>query len=167
MKLELRYSLLTGLGICAYIIVEYLLGWHTTKVEVGETSGYFAIIIPLITYYLALKEKRDKENNGSLSFSSGFLTETLISFGVAFIIMIFMYFYMSRINPDWMEFGMEYQKMKMIANGTSPEEVEKQISMAKEYFKPSYQLPIVFISTLVEGLAISLVYALILKRKAK
>src|SRR3989338_11300688 len=58
MKPELRYGLIIGLGVSLWVLVEFLLGFHTKYMDIGEFTGYLSVIIPILGLYSGLFAKR-------------------------------------------------------------------------------------------------------------
>jgi hypothetical protein len=166
-KYEIKYGAITGAGICLWIIAEYLLGFHTDKMDVGEYSIYFVVLIPLITIYLGIKEKRDRQNKGVISFNYGVRTGLMISLIAAVITSLFIIFYFNFIDPKFFERGVQYQTQKLILKGKTNKEIAGQIENIRLTFSFVNQLLFAILGTVVTGFIISIVLSLILKRKTK
>ncbi|MFQ5605591.1 MAG: DUF4199 domain-containing protein [bacterium] len=165
MNPEVKFGIITGVGVCLWVLGEYFLGFHTTKLAVGKYSGYFSIIIPVVTIYLTLKQKRDYEYAGTLSIGQGIKAGLILSIISAVITTLFFMVYNRFINPDWMELAMEWEKNNLIAAGAT----EIEISVAMAQFESMNSLPYqIFTGLLIPpivGSFIALVQTLILRRK--
>ena len=58
MKPELKYGLLSGLGVCLWILAEYFLGLRAAPSGIGQYAGFVSNLIPLLAVWLLLKKKQ-------------------------------------------------------------------------------------------------------------
>ena len=135
----------------------------------GMIYGYTMMIMAFAFIFVAVKNYRDKFNNGAVSFGKAFLIGlyiTLIAstFYVVTWLIDFYYFI-----PDFMEDYTACVMEKLKAGGASAAELqEKTTEMAsfKEMYKnPFFNAAVTYIEILPVGLLISLISAAILKRK--
>ena len=166
MKPEIKYGIITGLLVCLWVMIEYFLGFHTTKFETGKYSGYFATIIPIMAIYLLLKQKREADNN-TLTLKKGLRAGTLMSLITAIITTIFFFIYNHYINPNWMEFAMEWEKNNMLKQGMSEVAIDAQLSKFNSMNTDFAQIVQGLIGTTFMGIIISFIIALILRRNAE
>lgn len=121
--------------------------------EIGNSQilGYAGIIIALSMVYFGIKAYRDRVNDGSVSFGNAVLVglgiSAMGSFGIAVADMI----YTGIIDPDW---AANYAK-----------EMQAQGVEAEVWSTPMLGVLMFFIAMFV-GAIITLISALILKRKA-
>ena len=167
MSTEIKYGLITGIAVCIWVFIEYLLGFHTANPEAGEFTGYFAFIIPIVTIFLGIKEKREMHYDGLISVSHGVKTGILISLYAGIISSVFYVVYYRFINPDYINIAIQFEKQRLETLGRSPAEISAQIEQTRMMFSPVYQFIAGLISTLLTGLLISIVLSLLLKRKGK
>jgi hypothetical protein len=163
-KSEIKFGIITGAGICLWILTEFLLGFHTVRMNIGEYSMYFVVIIPLITIYYGIKEKRDTQNKGVISLGSGIKTGLMISLIAAVITSIFIIVYFNYINPKYFEYGIAYQKEKFYLKGKTNIELSEQLKNIKAVFSFINQLLFQILGTVGTGFIISVVLSFILKK---
>jgi hypothetical protein len=163
-KYEIKYGIICGAGISLWIFLEFLLGFHTIRMGIGEYSTYFAVIVPLITTYLGIKEKRDKQYNGTLTLSNGIKTGILISLIAAVIAALFITFYFNYINPGFFEHGIAFHTEKLLVKGKTEKDIQHQLKNIRAAYSFINQLLFGIIGTLVTGLIISIGFSLILRR---
>jgi phosphoribulokinase len=161
---EIKYGVITGLSVCCWVMIEYMLGFHTTEMEIGSYTNFVALIIPVVTLYLGIKEKRDSSPKGEITISKGVYTGVVISLISALITTIFMFLYYNYINPNFISIGIAFQKQKLIERGKSEAQIAAQINQIKEMFQVSYQLIFVILSSIGTGVTISLAISALLKR---
>jgi hypothetical protein len=163
MKPEIKYGIITGLLICLWVMIEYFLGFHTTKFETGKYSGYFATIVPIITIYLLLKNKREFYNN-TLTLKQGLRAGTLMSLITAIITTVFFLIYNHYINPGWMQQAMEWEKNNMLKQGLPQAVIDSQLSKFNSMNTDSAQIVQGLIGTIMMGMIISFFMTLTLRR---
>ena len=163
-RIELKYGLITGAGICLWIIAEYFLGLHTTQMHLGQYTIYFVVIIPLFTIYFGLKEKRDRHLNGKITINGGIKAGLMISLIAALIISCFLIIYFNYINPQYSELGVAYYKEKLMLSGKTAVEVTQELDSIKRTFSFINQLLFGVIAVMGTGLLISFIMSLYLNK---
>jgi hypothetical protein len=133
--------------------------------------GYASMLLAFSMIFVAIKNYRDKQNGGVISFSKALTIGILIaliasSFYVATWAIEYKYF-----MPDFMDKYAAHAIDKIKASGASPASMDKQIaqitSMKTNYNNPLFFTVITFAEIFPVGLIVSLICALILKRKDK
>ena len=133
--------------------------------------GYTSMLLAFSMVFVGIKNFRDKYHQGSISFKKAFLIGlyiTLIACTMYVIVWMIDYHY---FIPDFMDKYSAHMIAQAKASGANQADIDKQIAeMAK--FKEMYKNPVFMIlMTYAEiiwvGLIISLISALILKRKPK
>ena len=163
-KTETKFGLLMGIGICLWVLIEYFLGFHTSKLHIGQYSIYFVTIVPLLTIYLGLKEKRDLQFNGKISLSNGIRSGLMISLIAAIIISFFLIIYFNYINPQYSEIGVAYYKEKILLSNKTLIQQKQELDNINKMFSFINQLLFGVIGTICAGLFISFVVSLYLKK---
>lgn len=147
------------------MLLEYALGLHTTRMDIGQYCDYLANIIPITMLYLAIKEKRDKVLGGTLTFGQGMKTGVLISLITAAIVTIFWYVYLIAINPLFIELGIEFEKNKMVLSGMSEADVAAKLGSIKSMYSLPMQLGAILIFTPIVGSIYTAIISAILRKK--
>ena len=156
MKPEYRYGLLCGTGLSLWILIEFALGFHTTFLEIGQYSGYFSIIVPIIIIYVALKEQ-SLRINGRLSVKEGINTGFQIAIYSAALFTLFLYVYNNYINPEWLNSLVEWERKKLLLGGASDDEIERFMDQNRRMNNAVGQGVMSFISTTGIGIFITLI----------
>lgn len=162
-----RYGLYAAITIC----VLALAGWYFGKnlnYTLQEVIGYAGMIISLLFVFFGIKQYRDKENNGIVSFGKALVIGLLISLIAALAFGILDLIYIKYINPDFMTEYYAHYVAQMKA--TLPEAELKvkleELEAQKELFSNTFMsFFLMFATVLIIGFIISLLSALILQRK--
>jgi Protein of unknown function (DUF4199) len=165
-KIVIVCGLLAGLIVSAVMIVSIATG---NSNENGMLIGYASMILAFSLVFVGIKNYRDQYNNGVISFGKAFrigLYIVLIASTMYVVAWLIDYFF---FIPD---FGEKYAAQmidKLKASGASQVEIDKQTqemaSFAKMYKNPFFNALITYAEILPVGLVITLISALILKRK--
>ena len=100
----MRASVWIGLGVGIatglWMWIEYALGFHTTKADVGRITGFLSIIIPIVGMMIALR--RARASSGDLTFLSGMKHVLAVSAFATLSMAAMSSIYISSINPEWL-----------------------------------------------------------------
>jgi len=165
-KIVIVCGLIAGLIVSAVMIISIATG-HSN--ENGMLIGYASMILAFSLVFVGIKNYRDKYNNGIISFGKAFrigLYIVLIASTMYVVAWLIDYFF---FIPD---FGEKYAAQmidKLKASGASQVEIDNQskemASFTKMYKNPFFNALITYAEILPVGLVITLISALILKRK--
>ena len=165
-KIEIKYGVISGEGVCAWVLVEYFLGFHNEHLAIGKITGYLATVIPVVVLYRALKEKRDQQPDGDLATGNGIKAGLVISAIAGVITTAFFWTYKHFINPGWMDRALEFEKAQWANAGVGTEMIDRKVAAFNALNSDEIQVVTGLIGTMVVGLAISLVLTSILKKKS-
>ncbi len=165
-KPEIKYGLIIGLAVAAYVYAEYLLGFHGKYADFGRYTGYASTLIPVIGLYYAMKKKKAELNN-TISFKEAFMTGLIASAIAAAIISGFFYLYNTKINPTWIDKAVDSARKEMVKEKVDPKKIEENIKDLKQIYSPQTQLTAVFVGTFINGMILSLILAAVMARKRK
>ncbi|MCK9409363.1 MAG: DUF4199 domain-containing protein [Bacteriovoracaceae bacterium] len=161
MKIEYRYGALCGLGLCGWVLVEYALGFHTTSLEIGSYSGYGSMIIPAVMIFSALREHQ-KIRHGILLTKDAVNIGFTIAIVSAGIITLFMAFYNSVINPEWIDAMVEWQRRKLILAGATDDQIEQFMGQNRRMNNTLGQAVMSFIGTTGLGVFFTIINLVLL-----
>ncbi len=128
MSTEFKYGLITGAGVCLWLAAEYLLGFHTTHVAIGEYSSYFSNLILLAVLFLLLKQKQSAQPGDPLSLRQGVNAGVFTSFIAAVIVYCFLVAYSQFFNPGWLDYPLDWKVAQWRAQGVTEIDIRKEIT---------------------------------------
>ena len=167
MTAEFRYGLITGAGICLWITAEYYLGLHTAHPEVGEYTGYFSVLVPVLTLFLLLRQKQAASRHGSLSLGQGAGAGLTTSFLAALIVYGFMIAYNQWINPDWIDNALTVKVATMRAHRVDEAEIRRMITSFRWANGARGMLVSTMLGLTVVGGIISVILTLLLRFQSR
>jgi hypothetical protein len=166
-KIALKYGSISGLLIVSiWHIVNYLSGGNA-DFEGSEIVGYTVMLLALSAIFMGVKSIRDEK--GSLSFKEGFLNGMGITLVASFIYVISWMIYVPSFAPDFADkYGdsqIELVQEKEISAEEKEQEIEDIKSWIETYKQPHVMAAMTFAEIFPMGLVLTLISALILKRK--
>jgi hypothetical protein len=148
-KIELRYSVLTSLLVLLWLILEYMTGLQDTYIAWHAIiSLLLSIIIPAVTYRLALKEKIEEKYN-KLSFRQALLSGFLMTIFTSIFTIPVQWVFLKYVNPDFLESMIAYT---VSSRGARAEQAAMYLNHTSYIIESA-------IITLVIGLVLSVILA--------
>ena len=168
-KNVLVFGLIAGAIVSSLMIFGMAKGIETMNWDYGMAIGYTSMIIAFSFVFVGIKNYRDKYNNGSITFGKAFKIGFWISLIASTMYVIAWLIYYYGFVPDFMDKYTAYYMEKAAASGASAAEIQKQSAEMegwKEMYKnPLYVILFTYMEILPVGLLITLISALILKKK--
>jgi amino acid transporter len=134
-------------------------------------AGYAAMLLAFSLIFVAVKNYRDKENDCTISFGKAFKAGLLIALITSTIYVIIWLVYSAYFSPDFMENYSKAMLAQMAKEGKSAVEIQQAATEMKDfaelYKNPLFSAAITYTEILPLGIIVSLITALILKRKPK
>lgn len=162
------YGVIAGIILAFGIFISFVYSDHI-DFDKGMYFGYAMMLLAFSLIFVGVKNYRDKYNNGVISFGKAFqigLFITLIASSFYVISWLIDYYY---FIPDFADKYAAHTLEKLKASGVSAAEISRQAA-AMESFKTMYKNPffnilLTYSEILPVGLLLSLVSALVLKKK--
>jgi hypothetical protein len=165
-KIVLVFGIIIGLVFCANIGFMVYWMYHNPDLKGSEIVGYAVMVVVFSLIYIGVRNYRNKQLDGFISFGKAFKTGALIALlGSAIYVAAWLFSYYLFV-PDFMDVYSDY-----VLKNCTPEDLPaktKEMADFKELYKnPLFVILITFSEVLPIGLVVALVSALILKRKRK
>ncbi|HVU55974.1 MAG TPA: DUF4199 domain-containing protein [Puia sp.] len=169
-KIVLVCGLIGGLITTVWMIILSFIYHVHGEIDHGEIYGYGSMILAFSLIYVGVRNFRNKYNNGVISFGKAFrigLYITLIASTIYVGTWQVIYFGYAR---DFGKVYADHKLAKLRVSGVSEEVIAKEKAEMESWIK-AYDMPLVnigmtYIEILPVGLLVSLITALILKRKS-
>jgi hypothetical protein len=168
-KNVLVFGTISGLIVTAFMIYSTAKCYTNADFESSEIIGYSSMIVAFAFIFVGIKNYRDKYNGGAITFGKAFkigLYITLIA-GTFYVVAWLVEYY--AFIPDFMEKYTAHVLKEASNDRATAVDLEKKATEMRE-FSELYKNPLmVVLLTYTEiipvGLVITLISALILKRK--
>ena len=164
MKPEFKYGLISGTGVCLWIALEYWLGFHTSRPEIGAYTGLLSNLIPLVALFLLLRAKRAMIYDGRLSLGAGIGSGMLASFVAALLVYSFLVAYSHYINPTWIEQALETKVAQLRAQQVAETAIQDKITLYRGAYSPVGLVATIIVGTTLMGGIFSLGLTLLVRQ---
>jgi hypothetical protein len=163
------FGLISGLIVAVMMVISTLLCYNSGNFEGSMIMGYASMILAFSLIFVAIKNYRDKFNGGYVSFLKALKIGLLISLigSTVYVATWLVEYYV--FMPDFMERYSAAMLEKARAGGESAAEIREQTEMIEQskkiYATPLGVILFTYMEVLPVGILVSLLCALILKRK--
>lgn len=167
-KTILTFGLISG-AISSLMMVATVPISRRIGMDQGVVLGYTSIVLSFLLVFFGIRSYRDNIGNGEITFLKAFavgISITLISCICYVVTWDVMYY---NVFPNFWDTYGGHVVEKLKASGASPAAVQAKIQQVKKY-KELYKNPLInaamtFIEPFTIGLAITLISAVLLRRK--
>ena len=167
------YGLVAGVIVSTIMmfIVNYI-SHCEGSVDYGTSMliGYAAMLIAFSLVFVGIRNYRDKYNGGVISFGKAFrigLMMSLIASTIYVAAWLINYYF---FNPDFFERYSAQEIASLKASGASQTKIDEETAdmanMVKNLKNPLFHAAMTYLEILPVGLIVTLISALILKKKA-
>ena len=163
-------GLIAGLIVTAFMVAAMAKIYNLNNYEGSMLLGYTTMLVAFSLIFVAVKNYRDKYGNGVVSFGKAFrigLMITLIASTMYVVVWLIDYFY---FIPDFYEKYSARELLKLKAGGATPAQLKAELAQIQYYSKlyrnPFFNALITYTEILPVGLIVSVLAAVILKRKS-
>ncbi len=170
-KIVIVNGIIAGLIVAAMLMITMGFYHNQGNFDGGMWIGYASMLLAFSLIFVAIIRFRDKYNNGIISFGKAFrigLYITLIASTIYVVAWLIDYYV---FIPDFADKYAAHMLEKLESSGASATEIastSKQMDNFKEMYKnPALVVLFTYIEILPVGLLLSLIAALVLKRKVK
>lgn len=163
------FGLISGLIVSVWAVVGVAWCYSSSNFEGNMLLGYASMILAFSLVFVGVKNYRDKYNGGIISFGKAFQIGLYITFVASTLyVLVWLIDYYVFI-PDFMDKYSAHIISKAQNSGASATEIAaktKEINTMKEmYSTPLMVVLLTYMEIFPVGLIISIITALILKRK--
>ncbi len=168
----LTFGIIAGLIVSIFMVVSIAICYSSGNFGEGSMeAGYASMIIAFSFIVVAIKNFRDKYNNGVISFGKAFQIGLFISLiaSTFYVVTWLIYFY--NFVPDFMDKYGDLMIKQASQKGLSAlelqKETEKIAKMREMYKNPLFVILFTYVEVLPVGLLVTVVASLILKKKSR
>jgi hypothetical protein len=113
-----------------------VLGFHTTRADLGAYTGALSNLIPLVTLFLLLRRKRDAIYDGRLSLAAGIGAGMYASFVAALLVYTFLVTYTHFLNPIWIDQVLEHKVALWRERRLAETAIQAKITQFRDAYTP-------------------------------
>lgn len=164
MKIEIKWSIIISVLNFVWLCAEYVTGLHSRYVDVLPYVTIFSIIIPIAGLNKAIREKRDRQYNGQISFWQSMQCGSIITVISAVLSIFSIIVYFKIVNPDYVAFMISHTAQKAAENG---ENISQATQNAAQFFNMKSYMQQSFAGTMFIGLTLTLLISIFIKKKSR
>jgi amino acid transporter len=163
------FGLIAGLIVSTLMVLSMARCYSDPNLKHSMLIGYASMVLAFSFIFVGIKNYRDKYNDGLITFGKAFKIGALISLvaSTTYVIVWLIDYYV--FMPDFMDKYVAQALREAKADGASAAELAtktKELASSQEMYKnPVMVVLFTYMEILPVGILISLVAALILKRK--
>lgn len=165
-KTVLIFSLILGTIMCVNMVILVNMLYTNPDFKGNDVLGYAAMVVVFSLIFFGVRNYRNKQLGGFISFGRAFKTGALIALVASTMYVVAWLFYYYLFVPDFIDVYTQH----VLKNTPAAELAAKTKEMAdfKEMYKnPLFTILITYSEVLPVGLIVALVSAFILKKKNK
>ncbi|MCA0229813.1 MAG: DUF4199 domain-containing protein [Bacteroidetes bacterium] len=163
------FGLVLGTILCVNMVYMVNLCYTNPDFSGNELMGYAAMVLIFSLIFFGVRNYRNKELGGHISFGQAFKTGAFIALiGSTMYVFVWLFYYYLFV-PDYLDIYTSHVLKEVAQTDTAALAAKtKEMAEFKEMYKnPLYVVLITYTEVLPVGLIVALVSALILKRKNK
>lgn len=167
----IRNGVIAGFVVTIMMIVSTALMYNDEQFEPSMAVGYIGMFIAFSFVFVGIKSYRDKYNHGSITFGQAFKIGLLITLiASTFYVVTWLVEYYVFI-PDFMDRYSDFVSRQIERENLPLNEVQEKMAFLekqKEWYKnPLFVILLTYSEILPIGIIVSVISALILKRKTQ
>ncbi len=168
LKITFKYGAYAGITMILCFLTPYFIWGRNMDLGNGELIGYACMVLCLSAVYLGIRNYRNKNLHGSISFGNAFGQGLEISGVAALIFGAYNFVLYKYLAPDLLQRLLAYSKNKIINSGQTQEIITKRLaelqSQSGFYGNPIVMGFVMVLTVFVIGIFVSLLSALVLKK---
>ena len=166
----LLFGSISGLIITANMVVMSTVCNNNPQFESNEVLGYAAMIVAFSFIFFGIKNFRDKQNNGMITFGQafkvGFLMAVVASTMYVVVWLFYYYLFIPGFFDQYIQHVMYEAKLKGLTEGEIAEKAKQMAEYKELYRNPLFVILISFAEVLPIATVITVISAVILKKRA-
>ncbi len=168
-RIILVFGLILGSILCVNLVIMVDQCYHNPDFMRNDVMGYTAMVLIFSLIFFGIRNYRNGQLHGYISFGKGLKTGALIALTASTLYVIFWLFYYYLFVPDFLD-----KYIPHVLKDAGRKGAEQLASAQKEmegframYKNPLFVIMITYAEVLPVGLVVALVSSLILKKKPK
>lgn len=160
------FGLILGAILCINAIIMMTRIVSNPNVETNDVLGYAAMVVVFSLVYFGIRNYRNKQLDGYISFGKAFKTGALIALvaSTVYVVVGLSYYYL--FVPEFLDKYVEYV-LRHTSEANLAAKTKEMAEFREMYKNPAFAILISYSEVLPIGLVVALISAFILKRKSK
>ena len=167
-KIVLTFGLISG-ALLSLLMVANMLFVERIGFDKGIIIGYTTMLVSFLLVFFGIRSYRENVGGGQISFGRAFSVGILIMFIACLCYILMWQILYSTVFPDFFEKYTAYEIEQLRASGATQAVIDAQAEEMRKlgvlYQNPLIRAAFTFLEPLPIGLPVTLISALILRRK--
>jgi hypothetical protein len=164
-RIALTYGAIAGLAVIGTMIASFVFG--ADHDDNSLIVGYLIMIVALSMIFIGIKQHRDRNLGGVITFGPAFLLGLMIAVVAGGFYVVGWEGYLAATDysfmPSYVEHLIEAKKAAGLAGAALDVEIAKLKEMQAQYANPLFRTPMTFLEIFPVGLVIAFISATILR----
>lgn len=153
--IEIKWAVLFTIIAMVWMVFEKSMGWHDEMIADHPMYTMLFMIPAILLYIIALRDKRDNQLGGKMTWMQAFISGTIISLIIAILSPLSQWITHTYITPDYFDNAIQY----------SVENHQYTLEAANKYFSLSSYIIQSTAWAFFAGLITSAIVALFVRKK--
>lgn len=162
----LIFGVILGTILCVNMVVMVNLMMSNPDFEGNDLLGYVAMVVVFSLIYFGIRNYRNKQLDGFITFGKAFKTGFLIALLASTMYVVTWLFYYYLFVPDFLDYYIDYV-MKLTPESDLSEKAKEMENFKEMYENPLFVVLVTYAEVLPVGLVITLISSFALKKKKK
>jgi hypothetical protein len=162
----LIFGLILGTILCINMVYTVQLCYTNPDFKGNDVVGYAAMVVVFSLTFVGIRNYRNKQLNGEISFGKAFKTGALIAVVGSTLYVIVWLFYYYLFVPDFLDKFIPHA-LNDVAPADLPAKTQEMEQLREMYKNPFFIVLITYFEVLPVGLIVALVSSFILRTKKK
>lgn len=163
----LIFGAILGVILCGNMVYMVRMCYTNANFKSNAVVGYAIMIIIFSMIFFGVRNYRNNELDGIITFGRAFKTGVLIALAGSTIYVVVWLFYYYLFVPDYLEKYIPHVLKETAGSNAAdlPAKTKQMAALKENYKNPLFVILITYVEVFPVGLIVALISALILKRK--
>ena len=166
-KNVLIFGLALGTILCINMIIMVNMMYTNPEFKSNDLLGYAFMVVIFSLIFFGVRNYRDKELGGIISFGKAFKTSLLIALVASTLYVVVWMFYFYLFVPDFIDKYTAHVLHQCTSESEMAEKTKQMESFSEMYENPIFVVLITYSEVLPVGVIVGLISSLVLKKKNK
>lgn len=165
-KYILIFGIILGTILCVNMVVMVNLMMNNPDFKGNDLLGYVAMVVVFSLIYFGIRNYRNKQLDGFITFGKAFKTGFFIALLASTMYVVTWLFFYYLFVPDFLDYYIEYV-LKLTSEEDLAEKTKEMQNFKEMYENPFFVVLVTYAEVLPIGLVVALISSLVLKKKNK
>jgi len=155
LQIEFKWAIIFTIATLAWMLLEKTLGWHDEQIANHDWLTLLFLPFIILMYVLALREKRRRYYNKTITWRQAFLSGLIVSIFAAALSPLAQYITHNYITPEFFVKVKDYSVTNNLMT----------VNAVNDYYNINNYMMQAALSSLIGGTLISAIVAIFMRRK--